>query len=104
MMSSTSKISFAIDDLLKDQRPTSAPYYTINDKTIDRDWHHYPQNSNRLSLFSQQIDHFNPLNFHRYRLPAPYTDVPNAFNQSKFSTRNVHFIRQEKCHGRCTKQ
>lgn len=95
MISSKSKTSFAIDDLLcnntEDQRPTSAPkpsYNTINGNTIHSDL--CLANENRIGLLSQQIDHLNSFNFHHYlRWPAPHMVLPNTFNSSKFLTLNL---------------
>lgn len=94
MISSKSKTSFAIDDLLcnntENQRPSSASkpsYNTINGNIIHPELHHYLQNCNPIPFFSQQIEHFNPFSFHHYpRLPPPYMDPLNTFNSSKFLT------------------
>lgn len=100
MISSKSKKSFAIDDLLcntntEDQRPTRAPntiqssYNTINgNSTVHSDL--YLANGNRIGLLSQQIDHLNSFNFHHYpNWPAPHMVLPNTFNSSKFLTLNL---------------
>lgn len=102
MIGSKSKSSFAIDDLLRnnteDQRPTSAskPFYnTINEKTVHPNLYLYLQNTNRIPLFSQQIEHLNPFSFRHYpRFPPPYMDPPNTFNSSKFSQQHFSSFRK----------
>lgn len=95
MISSRSKTSFAIDDLLcnnnKDQRTTNAPK-PINDNSGRPDLHYYLQNGNRFPWFSQQIDHFNQFGFNHYpRLSASYMDLSNTFDSSKLLTLNLAY-------------